>query len=87
MPTKSVLTTGILKGSFAEITTLFERETGHKVTMSWGPSSGNSPEASQVRIRNGERVDVLIMVNTGMDELIRGKFFSPSNARISPSRR
>lgn len=72
-----VLTTGILKGSFTEIASLFERETGHKVTMSWGPSSGNSPEASQVRIRNGERVDVLIMVNTGMDELTKGGFFSP----------
>lgn len=72
-----VLTTGILKGAFSEITTLFERETGHKVTMSWGPSSGNSPEASQVRIRNGERVDVLIMVSTGMDELVKGGFFVP----------
>jgi molybdate transport system substrate-binding protein len=71
-----VLTTGILKGSFTEIAALFERETGHRVTMSWGPSSGNSPEASQVRIRNGELVDVLIMVNTGMDGLTKGGFFS-----------
>jgi molybdate transport system substrate-binding protein len=72
-----VLTTGILKGSFSEIAALFERDTGHKVTMSWGPSSGNSPEASQVRIKNGEHVDVLIMVNTGMDELVKGGFFVP----------
>lgn len=72
-----VLTTGILKGSFTDIAGRFERETGHKVTMSWGPSSGSSPEASPVRVRNGEHVDVLIMVNTGMDELISGKFFTP----------
>lgn len=72
-----VLTTGILKGSFGEIAARFERETGHTLTMSWGPSSGNSPEASQVRIRNGERVDVLIMVDNGMDELIKGGYFKP----------
>jgi len=71
-----VLTTGILKGSFTEIAGSFERETGHRITMSWGPSSGNSPEASQVRVKNGEHVDVLIMVNTGMDELIKGGYFA-----------
>lgn len=70
-----VLTTGILKGAFTRIATQFEQESGHKVVMSWGPSSGNSPEASQVRIRNGEHVDVLIMVSTGMDELIRSGYF------------
>ncbi|WP_018259962.1 molybdate ABC transporter substrate-binding protein [Methylobacterium sp. WSM2598] len=72
-----VLTTGILKGSFNDIAVRFERETGHTLTMSWGPSSGKSPEASQVRIRNGERVDVLIMVDNGMDEVIKGGYFKP----------
>ena len=54
-----VLTTGILKGAFSRIASQFERETGHQVVMSWGPSSGNSPEASPVRVRSGEQVDVL----------------------------
>jgi molybdate transport system substrate-binding protein len=70
-----VLTTGILKGAFNRIATQFEKETGHKVSMSWGPSSGNSPEASPVRVRNGEPVDVLIMVDTGMDDLVRSGHF------------
>jgi len=73
-----VLTTGILKGSFTKIATQFEKETGHKVTMSWGPSSGNSPEASPVRVRNGEAVDVLIMVDSGMDGLIKSGHFAPT---------
>jgi molybdate transport system substrate-binding protein len=72
-----ILTTGILKGAFPEIAQRFEQETGNKLTMSWGPSSGNSPEASQVRIRNGERVDVLLMVSPGMEELIKGGYFTP----------
>ena len=59
------------------IATQFEKDTGHKVTMSWGPSSGNSPEASPERVRSGEHVDVLIMVNTGMDDLVRTGHFVP----------
>jgi molybdate transport system substrate-binding protein len=70
-----VLTTGILKGAFSRIASQFERETGHKVVMSWGPSSGSSPEASPVRVRSGEQVDVLIMVDNGMDDLIKTGHF------------
>jgi molybdate transport system substrate-binding protein len=76
-----VLTTGILKGAFTRIATEFERQSGHKVTMTWGPSSGNSPEASPVRVRSGEALDVLIMVNTGMDDLIRTGHFIPLHRR------
>lgn len=76
-----ILTTGILKGAFTPIATEFERQTGHKVTMSWGPSSGNSPEASPVRVRSGEALDVLIMVDTGMDDLVRTGHFVPQHRR------
>ena len=72
-----VLTTGILKGAFTRIATQFEKDTGNKVTMSRGPSSGNSPEASPNRVRSDEHIDVLIMVNNGMDGLIRSGDFVP----------
>lgn len=65
-----VLTTGILKGAFDRIATRFQADTGHPVTMSWGPSTGTSAEASPVRVRSGEAVDVLIMVSTSMDDLV-----------------
>lgn len=82
-----VLTTGILKGSFTRIATQFESESGHKLTMSWGPSSGNSPEASPVRVRSGEQIDVLIMVNTGMDDLVRsGHFVALDRKDVTVSR-
>ena len=76
-----ILTTGILKGAFTPIAAEFERQTGHKVTMSWGPSSGNSPEASPVRVRSGEALDVLIMVDAGMDDLVRTGHFVPQHRR------
>lgn len=76
-----VLTTGILKGAFTRIAAEFERQSGHQVTMSWGPSSGSSPEASPVRVRSGEALDVLIMVDAGMDDLVRTGHFTPQHRR------
>ena len=43
--------------------------------MSWGPSTGTSAEASPVRVRSGEALDVLIMVTTSMDDLIASGHF------------
>ena len=76
-----VLTTGILKGAFDHIANRFQEETGHRVSMSWGPSTGTSAQASPVRVRSGEAVDVLIMVNTSMDELVATGHFAPLNRR------
>jgi molybdate transport system substrate-binding protein len=70
-----VLTTGILKGAFDRIATRFQDDTGHRVTMSWGPSTGTSAEASPVRVRSGEAIDVLIMVSTSMDDLVASGHF------------
>jgi molybdate transport system substrate-binding protein len=72
-----VLTTGILKGAFDRIAAKFQEDTGHRITMSWGPSTGTSAEASPVRVRSGEAIDVLIMVSTSMDDLIASGHFIP----------
>jgi molybdate transport system substrate-binding protein len=72
-----VLTTGILKGAFDRIAGRFQDDTGHKVTMSWGPSTGTSAQASPVRVRSGEAIDVLIMVSTAMDDLVASGHFVP----------
>ena len=76
-----VLTTGILKGAFDRIATRFQSDTGHRVTMSWAPSTGTSAQASPVRVRSGEAIDVLIMVSTSMDDLVATGHFVPLNRR------
>ena len=82
-----VLTTGILKGAFGSIATRFQSDTGHRVTMSWGPSTGTSPEASPVRVRSGEAIDVLIMVSTSMDDLVAtGHFVALDRKDVALSR-
>ncbi len=76
-----VLTTGILKGAFDRIAAKFHEDTGHRVTMSWGPSTGTSAQASPVRVRSGEAIDVLIMVSTSMDDLVATGHFVPLQRR------
>jgi molybdate transport system substrate-binding protein len=71
-----VLTTGIMKGAFGRIATQFEQESGCRVSMSWGPSTGTSAESNLVRVRGGEALDVLIMVSTSMDDLVASGHFA-----------
>ena len=65
-----VLTSGILKQPLRELVPRFENAHACTVKVSWGPSSGNSPESNVVRVRNGEACDLLLMVSTGLDKLI-----------------
>ncbi|MBL8301399.1 MAG: substrate-binding domain-containing protein [Ideonella sp.] len=76
-----VLITGILKGAFDAIATRFQAETGHRVNMSWGPSTGTSLQASPVRVRSGEAVGVLLMVDSSMDDLLAAGHFAPVSRR------
>ena len=76
-----VVATGAVSGAFKTIAPQFEHDSGHKLSVSWGPSLGSSGEAIPVRIERGQNPDVLIMVGTEMDKLIRKGLFVAS-ARI-----
>ena len=81
-----VIATGAVSGAFKRIVTDFERDTHHHLHISWGPSLGSSPEAIPVRIEKGERADVLVMVGSEMDKLIRkGRFVAATRADLAQS--
>ena len=71
-----VIATGAVSGAFKQIVPQFERESGHKLTILWGPSSGKSPEAIPVRLKNGEPADVVIMIGANMDKLLSDGLFA-----------
>lgn len=71
------IVTGALTGAFRELVPQFERQTGDKVIIAWGPSSGTSPDAIPVRIQSGEPVDVLIMLAPALDALVKQAKFAP----------
>ncbi|MET4247252.1 substrate-binding domain-containing protein [Bradyrhizobium sp. LA6.7] len=81
------IVSGALTGAFRELTPEYERASGDKVVIAWGPSSGTTRDAIPVRIANGEPVDVLIMVGPALDGLItQGKFRPESRVEIAKSR-
>ncbi|TFE42304.1 ABC transporter substrate-binding protein [Paraburkholderia dipogonis] len=81
-----VLATGAVSGAFSKLVPLFERETGDTVHLSWGPSFGASKDALPVRIRNGEPVDVVIMVGSALDQQINaGQFVASTRVDLAQS--
>ena len=72
------LVTGALTTSLREIVPAFERATGNKLSISWGPSSGTTHEAIPVRIKNGEQADVIVMIGPALDGLVKQGQFKPA---------
>jgi molybdate transport system substrate-binding protein len=65
----------------------FERTTKNKVVMSFGPSMGIAPDSIPNRIDRGEPVDIVIMVGTALDGLIKkGKVIADSRVDLARSR-
>jgi molybdate transport system substrate-binding protein len=56
-------------GVYSQLGPQFERETGHKLITTRGPSMGSSPESIPNRLINGEVADVVIMDGGMADEL------------------
>ena len=81
-----VIATGAVKGAFSRLVPAFEQASGHRLLISWGPSYGSSPDAIPTRLKNGEPVDVLIMVGAALDERLNdGKFVKASRADLAQS--
>src|SRR5687768_12329163 len=55
---------------YAALGPTFEKETGHRLITTRGPSLGDSPEAIPARLSRGEEADVAIMDGAGADFLI-----------------
>ncbi|MCA0405354.1 MAG: extracellular solute-binding protein [Proteobacteria bacterium] len=82
-----VLATGALSVAFKEIIPAFEKETGHRVLISWGPSYGTSPDALPTKIKAGQAMDVAFMVGAALDDHVRqGFFIADTRADLAQSR-
>lgn len=76
-----VIVTGALTAPFRQIVPAFEHATGDKLVLSWGPSAGASGDAIPVRLRKGEQADVVIMIGTALDGLVKQGVFKPALRR------
>ncbi len=83
--------TVVSSGGFAAALKLlapqFEQETGHHLQLEWGPSMGDTPQAIPQRLARGEKIDVLVMVGSSLDQLqAQGRVVPDSNTPLAASR-
>ena len=64
---------------YAELAPVFERETGHRLITTRGPSMGDSPEAIPTRLARGEYADVVILDGSAADELAKVGHVRPAS--------
>ena len=78
-----VMISGGLTAAFNALVPEFERQTGDKVLVAYGPSMGTTTNAIPVRLDRGEPADVLIMVGYALGDLIKkGKVVEASRVDV-----
>lgn len=81
-----VMSSGSFTAAYKELAPEFERKTGHTVVSSYGASMGGAPDSIPSRIARGEPVDVVIVVENGLESLIKqGKVVPGSRVDLARS--
>ena len=81
-----VMISGGLTAAFKALVPEFERTTGDKVLIAYGPSMGTTANAIPMRLKRGEPADVLIMVGYALDDLVKqGKVIADSKVDLVKS--
>ncbi len=81
-----VMISGGFTAALRDLAPQFERATGHKLVVIFGPSMGTTPQAIPNRMQRGEPVDVVIMVGYALGDLIKlGKVAADSRVNLAGS--
>ena len=81
-----VMNSGGFAAPYKALAPEFERQTHDHLEIAWGPSMGTTHDAIPVRLARGEPVDVLIMVGSALDDLVKqGKVVPASRVDIARS--
>lgn len=70
----TVMSSGGFYSAMEELGPVFEKETGHKITLISGSSMGSSPTSIPARLQRGEAADLLMMAGPELDKLIAQGF-------------
>ena len=78
-----VMISGGLTAAFNALVPVFEKQTGNKVLVAYGPSMGTTTNAIPMRLERGEPADVLIMVGYALNDLSKkGKVVAGSEVEL-----
>ncbi len=81
-----VVSSGGFAAAYRTLAPIFERQTGDKLVIGWGPSMGETKDAVPARLARGEDIDVVIMVGYALGDLIKqGKVIPASRIDLAQS--
>jgi molybdate transport system substrate-binding protein len=82
----AVVTSGGLAAAYDVLAPRFQDETGIGLVTAYGASTGGAPDSIPARVERGERFDVLIMSQAGLNELTaRGLVRADSRVDLASS--
>ncbi|MDR0207675.1 MAG: substrate-binding domain-containing protein [Pseudomonas putida] len=65
-----VLASTALKPLFEKLAPKFEAQSGDRLVFAWGASYGDGPDTLPVRLGNGQRADVVVMIRDALDKQV-----------------
>lgn len=65
-----VVTSGAFTEAYKQLVPIFEEASGHKVMSSYGASIGNAPDSIPSRFARGEKFDLVILSEGGLEALM-----------------
>ncbi|WP_225773693.1 substrate-binding domain-containing protein [Inquilinus sp. Marseille-Q2685] len=81
-----VVSSGGFAAAYRALAPDYERASGDRLSIHWGPSMGDTPNAVPARLARGEKLDVVIMVGYALDDLIKqGKVLPDSKVVLARS--
>ncbi len=66
-----VVTSGAFTEAYKQLVPIYEEATGHKVVSSYGASIGNAPDSIPSRFGRGEKFDLVILSEGGLEALMK----------------
>ena len=65
-----VVTSGAFTEAYKQLVPIYEEATGHKVVSAYGASIGNAPDSIPSRFARGEKFDLVILSEGGLEALM-----------------
>ncbi len=81
-----VITSGAFTEAYKKLVPIYAQATGHTVFSSYGASIGNAPDSIPSRFARGEKFDLIILSEGGLEALMKeGKLVSGSRVDLARS--
>lgn len=81
-----VITSGAFTEAYKKLIPIYEQASGHKVISSFGASIGNAPDSIPSRFARGEKFDLVILSEGGLQNLVNeGKVLKDSRIDLAKS--